>query len=57
MSYGLQNINNLAPEYLSDLFYVYKPFHKNLRSKNDLSTINTGQHIDKIISHKMCVIQ
>ena len=23
----------MAPEYLSDLFYVYKPFRKNLRSE------------------------
>ena len=28
-------LNNLAPECLSDLFYVYKPYRKNLRSEND----------------------
>ena len=34
-------LNNLAPEYLSNLFYVYKPFCKNLRSENDHTIINT----------------
>ena len=49
-------LNNLAPEYLSDLFYVYKPFRKNLRSENNRTIINTRHHIEKTISHKMCVI-
>ena len=49
-------LNNLAPEYLSDLFYVYKPFRKNLRSENNNTIINTGHHNVKTISHKMCVI-
>ena len=50
-------LNNLAPEYFSDLFYVYKPFRKNLRSEKDHTTIiNTGHHIEKTISYKMCVI-
>ena len=44
-------LNNLAPEYLSDLFYVFKPFRKNLRSKNDHTIINTGHYIEKTISH------
>ena len=46
-------LNNLAPEYLYDLFYVYKPFRKNLRSENHHTIINTGHHIEKTISHKM----
>ena len=49
-------LNNLAPEYLSDLFYVYKPFCKNLRSENDHTITNTGHHIEKTISYNMCVI-
>ena len=49
-------LNNLAPEYLSDLFYVYTPFCKNLRSENDHTIINTGHHIKKTIFHKMCII-
>ena len=49
-------LNNLASEYLSDLFYVYKPFRKNLRLENDHTIINNGHHIEKTISHKMCVI-
>ena len=49
-------LNNLAPEYLSDLFYFYKPLRKNLRSENDHIIINTGHHIEKTFSHKMCVI-
>ena len=49
-------LNNLAPEYLSDPFHVYKPFCKNLRSENDHTIINTGYHIEKTIFHKMCVI-
>ena len=49
-------LNNLAPEYLSDLFYVYKSFRKNLRSENDHTIINIGHHIEKTISQKMCVI-
>ena len=28
-------LNNLAPEYLSDQFYVYKHYRKNLRSESD----------------------
>ena len=48
-------LNNLAPEYLSDLFYVYKPFRKNLRSENDHTIINTGHHIERAISNKMSV--
>ena len=48
-------LNNLAPEYLSDLFYVYKLFRKNLRLEIDHKIINTGHHIEKTISHKMCV--
>ena len=49
-------LNNLAPEYLSDPFHMYKSFCKNLRSENDHTIINTGRHIEKNISHKMCVI-
>ena len=49
-------LNNFSPEYLSDLFYVYQPFRKYLRSKNDHKIINTGHHIEKTISHKMRVI-
>ena len=49
-------LNNLAPGYLSNLFYVYKPFRKNLRSENDHTIINIGHHIEKIISRKMCII-
>ena len=49
-------LNNMAPEYLSDWFFLYKPFRKNLRSENDHIIINTGHHIEKTISHKMCVI-
>ena len=41
-------LNNLAPKYVSDLFYVYKPFHKKLRSENDHTIIYTGQHIEKL---------
>ena len=41
-------LNNLAPKYLSDLFYVYKPFCKNFRSENDHTIINTGHHIEKL---------
>ena len=41
-------LNNLAPKYISDLFYVYKPFRKNLRSENDHTIINTGHHIEKL---------
>ena len=48
--------NNLTPEYLSDLFYVYKPFRKNLRSENDHTIVNTGRHIEKTIFHKACII-
>ena len=49
-------LNNLAPEYFSNLIYVYKPFRKNLRSEKNHTIINTGHHIKKTISHKMCVI-
>ena len=43
-------LNNLAPEYLSNLFYVYKPFRKNLKSENDHTIINIGHHIEKTTS-------
>ena len=49
-------LNNMAPEYLSNLFYVYKPFRKNLRSENGHTVINTGHHFEKTVFDKMCVI-
>ena len=49
-------LNNLDSEYLSDLIYGYTPSRKNLRSENNNSIINTGHHIEKIISHNKCVI-
>ena len=40
-------LNNLAPEYFSRLFYMYKPFRKNRRPENDHTIINTRHYIEK----------
>ena len=47
-------LNNLAPQYLSNLFCIYKPLRENLRIGDDSFIITTTHHIEKTISHKMC---
>ena len=47
-------VSLLAPQYLSNLFYSYKPFRKNLRIGDDSFFITTTHHTEKTISHKMC---
>ena len=49
-------LNNLSPEYLTNLVIVYKPLKENLRSGKDNWIINTTHHISKTISHQMCLI-
>ena len=48
-------LNNLAPQYLSNLFYTYIPLRENLRLGDDCFIIVTEHHIEKTISHKMCI--
>ena len=48
-------LNNLAPQYLSNLFYTYTPLRKNLRLGDDCFIIVTEHQIEKTISHKMCI--
>ena len=47
-------LNNLAPQYSSNLFCIYKPLRENLRIGDDSFIITTTHHIEKTISHKMC---
>ena len=48
-------LNNLAPQYLSNLFCTYTPLRENLRLGDDCFIIVTEHQIEKIISHKMCI--
>ena len=47
-------LNNLAPQYLSNLFYMYTLLRENLRLGDDCFIIVTEHQIEKTISHKMC---
>ena len=41
-------LNNMATEYLSDLFYVYKPFRKNLRSEMTIQLLILDTTLKKL---------
>ena len=48
-------MNNLAPQYLSNLLYTYTPLRENLRLGDDCFIIVTEHQIEKTISHKICI--
>ena len=48
-------LNNLAPHYLSNLFYPYTPLRENLRLGEDYFIIVTEHQIEKTSSQKMCI--
>ena len=48
-------LNNLPPQYLSNLFYMYTPLRENLRLGDDCFIIATKHQIEKTISHKICI--
>ena len=47
-------LNSLAPQYLTSLFYIYKPLRENLRVADDSFIIVTDHQHEKTISYKMC---
>ena len=48
-------LNDLVLQYLSNLFYTYMLLCENLRLGDDCFIIVTEHHIEKTISHKMCI--
>ena len=48
-------LNNLAPQYLSNMFYTHTPLRENLRLGDDCFVIVIEHHIEQTISHKMCI--
>ena len=49
-------LNNLTPQYLSNLFYTCAPLGENLRLGDDCFIIVTEHHIEKTILRKMYII-
>ena len=48
-------VNNLAPQYLTDTTYFYRPLQENLRIGNDCFILNSKHSIQNSTSHKTCV--